>query len=468
MELDNLPSEPEAEEAVIGACLQGGVQEAVETLGATGEMFHEPTNAVIYETIVQLDARNIVPDGPMLLHHLEAQPSMINGMSMLEVIGGPDVIHEILGRPFSIENATHYATIVWRAHVQRKMIRAGAELARLGYLGGQQDIHSLISKAETTVYNIRSGESRFGAISAEQAATRFWNQIEQQIADPDYHRGWQLGIPNLDAILGHIDPGRLVVMAGRPGFGKTTTSLWVARDMAIRRREPVMVAVYEQDCVEHIRGLVAMETGIDSMRLKHPNTLTPEELELAHQATGVITSSPLYFIELGDPVHITSTAKRISAKAQDDFDKPLAMLVVDYLGLMPPMPNSKATTRDREVGEISRHFKLFSKEMELVTILISQLNREPERRNNHRPMLSDLRESGNIEQDADIVIFTYCALQYMDDNARRRALAEYTGELDGYEPYEHIVAKWRAGRTGTAHNAWQKSTGRIVSMRTRP
>ena len=88
MELDNLPSEPEAEEAVIGACLQGGVQEAVETLGTTGEMFHEPTNAVIYETIVQLDARNIVPDGPMLLHHLDAQPSMINGMSMLEVIGG--------------------------------------------------------------------------------------------------------------------------------------------------------------------------------------------------------------------------------------------------------------------------------------------------------------------------------------------------------------------------------------------
>jgi len=101
-------------------------------------------------------------------------------------------------------------------------------------------------------------------------------------------------------------------------------------------------------------------------------------------------------------------------------------------------------------------------------MLLAQLNREVERRADHRPILADLRESGNIEQDADIVVFTYCPMAYMSDNERRRAQAEYTGELAGYEPYDHIVAKWRAGATGTAHNAWHKATGNIISMRTRP
>jgi replicative DNA helicase len=250
-------------------------------------------------------------------------------------------------------------------------------------------------------------------------------------------------------------------MAGRPGFGKTTSSLFIAKDMALDRGEPVMIAVYEQDAGEHIRTLVAMLTGIDSQLLKSPHLLEEHELEACAQAVARINASPLWFIELGDPVHVTSTAKRVSAESEDKFGKPLAMLIVDYLGLMPPMPKSRANTRDQEVGEISRHLKLFSKEQQLVTILVSQLNRGSEHRANHRPLLSDLRESGNIEQDADIVIFVYCALQYMTDVERRRALEDYQ---EGYEPYEQIVAKWRAGRTGTANLAWQKSTGRIYSL----
>ena len=103
-----------------------------------------------------------------------------------------------------------------------------------------------------------------------------------------------------------------------------------------------------------------------------------------------------------------------------------------------------------------------------VTILVSQLNRESERRSNHVPMLSDLRESGNIEQDADIVVFTYCPLQYMNETQQRQELGRFTGEMQGYEPYDHVVAKWRAGRTGGAHNAWHKPTSTIVSLRTRP
>jgi len=607
-DLNELPSEADAEQAIIGACVLNPeiTHQAVEILGSKGDMFYNPTCSVLYETIVGLNDRNVVPDRPMLLHHLDSQPSLVAGMTMLDVVGGADAVDAILGQAYSPQNIEHYANLVWRSHIQRKMIRAGAELARLGYLGDQQDIHSLLGQAENTVYNIRSGQSRHGAISAAQAASRFWHTLEQQIADPTYNRGWQMGIPNLDRVLGYVDPGRLVVMAGRPGFGKTTSSLWIARDFAIRRGEPVMIVVYEQDSEEHMRTLVAMETGIDSLKLKHGNLLSPDELTQVHEAIARITASPLYFVEFGDPVHVKSVAKRTSVRAQEDHGKPLAMVILDYLQLMPPMPNSKAANRDREVGEISRYLKLMAKEMDIIVMLLAQLNREVERRADHRPILADLREcvigstcltdadtgrqvtiaeinpgnrilgmdkdhkirafsvqdvwstgvkpvytittrtgrqitatanhplftasgwkpvaelqpgdliatasqrrdvsdllwedirsiepageaevfdisvpgcgnfvangiiahnSGNIEQDADIVVFTYCPMAYMGDNERRRAQAEYTGELAGYEPYDHIVAKWRAGATGTAHNAWHKPTGNIISMRTRP
>lgn len=284
-----------------------------------------------------------------------------------------------------------------------------------------------------------------------------------QANDPDYNLGWKLGITNIDHIVGHVDPGRLVIIAGRPGFGKTATALWIARDMAMLRREPTMVAIYEQGVGEVVRLFLAQLTGIDSMRLKDPYHLEEWELEACANANAEIAQSPLWFVELGDPINITSTAKRVSTEAEAKFGKPLSMLVVDYLGLVPPMPNSRAQTRDQEVGEISRHLKLFSKEQGIVTLLLSQLNREAERRNNHRPMLSDLRESGNIEQDADMVIFTYCPAHYMTDAERQRQLADFR---NGYEPYEHIIAKWRAGRTGTAHNAWEKRTGKIISLAT--
>jgi replicative DNA helicase len=467
MDLSDLPSDVAAEEMVLSSCVtnRNNIRDAVEILGATGAMFHDPANAVIYEAIVGLDNRNVVPDGPTLKHYLRSQPSMIQGMTMLDVVGGEEKIDGLM--TYSTQNIGHYAQSVWGTNAQRKMIRAGAEVARLGYLGGG-DVHQLLSQAEQTVYDIRSTNSRHGVVTAEEVGAMYWAQFERQIADPEYHRGWKMGIPNLDAIMGYVDPGRLIVMAGRPGFGKTTTSLWIARDMAVRRREPVMIAVYEQGLTEHMNSLMAMQTGIDSQRLKHPQTLEAEEVELAQQAMAEIVSSPLYFIELVDPVTVTSSARRISIKAEGDHGKPLAMLIVDYLGLLPPMPNSRANTRDQEVGEISRHLKLFSQEMEIVTILVSQLNRESERRSNHVPMLSDLRESGNIEQDADIVVFTYCPLQYMNETQQRQELARFSGEMQGYEPYEHIVAKWRAGRTGTAHNAWHKPTSTIMSLRTRP
>ena len=140
-DLNELPSEPDAEQAIIGACVLNPeiTHQAVEILGSKGEMFYNPTCSVLYETIVGLNDRNVVPDRPMLLHHLDSQPSLVAGMTMLDVVGGADAVDTILGQAYSPQNIEHYANLVWRSHIQRKMIRAGAELARLGYLGDQQD-----------------------------------------------------------------------------------------------------------------------------------------------------------------------------------------------------------------------------------------------------------------------------------------------------------------------------------------
>jgi len=247
----------------------------------------------------------------------------------------------------------------------------------------------------------------------------------------------------------------------RPGFGKTTTALFIARDMAVRRGEPVLFVTGEQSHLEHMRKLCAMLTGIDSERIKQPHLLSPDELESVHRALGQIEKAPLYFVAMGDPMYVKATARRISARCQELFGKKLALVVVDYLQIMPPMPNRKADTRDREVGDMSRYLKLMAMDMGLLVMMLAQLNREVEKRSDHRPMLADLRESGNIEQDSDIVVFTFRPTEYMDEAARRRALADYQ---DGYEPYQHIVAKWRDGKTGTARNAWNRATGDIISI----
>jgi replicative DNA helicase len=464
LEIDALlPHDTESERALIGTMVISteAIREAVDTLGTTGDAFYDPTYAVLYEAIVGLDAKNAVPDKPVLANYLGHQESVISGMTMLEIIGGQERLDDIFADAYTPQNAGIYAQSVRNNYIRRRIIRAGGELARLGATNGISDPNELLSQAEGIVYDIRTGGQDNGLVTSAQAARAFMAQMHDQIENPNAARGIKLGLPNLDALLGSIEQGRLITLAGRPGFGKTTSALRFALHLAVERQEPVLFVSYEQDEMEHMRPLLSMLTGIPSEKIKNPSLLTQDELATLARAAGQIERAPLYFMGIGDPIHVKSIAKRTNALALQKHGKPLAMVVVDYIQLMPIMPNTRAGTRDQEIGEISRFLKLMAKEMHLVVLMLAQLNRDVERRTDHRPMLADLRESGNIEQDSDIVVFVYCPWEYMDEHARRRDAGNYP---PGYEPYEHIVRKWRAGRTGVARGAWNKSTADIISL----
>ena len=595
-----LPKDLDAERAVLNIMKESdtAIHRIAEVLGSTGKHFYDPAHSILYETMVKMEAQGIKLDDNVILHYLSGAESLVPGATLLTLIGGPDRLAEVFSEMHSLENGPVYAEAVHLAYIQRKVIQAAGELARMGG-GNGRDANELLSAVEKVVYDIRDTNWGTGLESAPEAAGRWIRTLHETRENPAKARGWQFGPPNLKALLGKVDPGRQVIVAGRPGMGKTTSALSFAHELAVLNREPVLFVTYEQDSQENLRPLVAMETGINQDKLKPENAhlLADEELASVVETVGRIERSPLWFMDIGDPMHVKSMARRVNAQSIARFGKPLVLVVVDYIGIMPVMPNSKASTRDQELGEMTRFFKLMAKEMQIVVMVLAQLNRDVERRPGHRPVLADLREcvvgstglthadtgrqvpiseikpgdhvlgmdrdhkiraftvrdvwstgikpvytittrtgrqitatanhplftadgwkpvaelrpddligtatcassdlvwedirsiepageeevfdisvpgcgnfvangiiahnSGNIEQDADIVIFCSTPWSYLSDAERRR---EQHGFMPDYEPYEHIVAKWRAGKTGIAKGAWRKETAHIISL----
>ena len=458
-----LPRDLAAERAVLNSMRASdtAIHQVTEMLGSTGKYFYDPANAVLYEALVQLNMRGITIDGQILQHHLSSTQSLVPGTTLLQLIGGPGKLADVFSEDPSPENVMEYANAVYGTHVQRQIIKTAGDLARIG-TGDIPDHNQRLSMAESAVYGIREGNWGTGLESSTEATQQWLANLNRAHSDPSSAKGWHIGHPNLRNLIGRVEPGRQIIIAGRPGMGKTASAIQITLDLVLGG-EPAMFTTYEQSSQELLRPVIGSMTDINQELLKEDNAhkLTSDQLQQVAMAAGAVDCAPLWWMDIGDPMHVKAMAQRVNAQAQAQFGKPLALVVVDYIGIMPVMPNSKAATRDQELGEITRFFKLMARDMGIMIMVLAQLNREVERRQNHRPILSDLRESGNIEQDADIVIFVNTPWNYLDDNARRREEAQF---MPHYEPYEHIVAKWRGGRTGTAYGAWNKSTGKIISL----
>jgi len=449
----DFPHNVEAEEAVLGSLLLD--QEKILALQPilTPEMFYVERNALIYAAILELDRQGKPPDILVLTDYLEQK-------GQLTEIGGPSTITGLINATPTSIFAEHYADIVYRTYILRRLIAASGEIAKLAYNYAGDDVEALVAQAESLVYKIRAGAQN-GVQSAAEAASELWAQMERQIANPSFVPGWFTGIANLDRLLGYLDPGRQIVIAGRPGLGKTATALWIAHDMAIRRREPCMIFSYEMGNTELLQRLVELETGLTKDKLQHPARMSPQEVKLVQEALAAITAAPLYFGPKVDAVGIRSIAKRQSALCLQQWGRPLSAIFVDYLGIVPVHHRVKGETRDQEIGEMTRGFKNLATELGCIIFVLSQLNRGVEQLSDKRPNLAHLRESGNIEADADAVIFTYPPAQYQSEQQRQQTLAHYE---TGWEPMTYIVAKWRNGATGDVACMWHRATNNIRSV----
>jgi replicative DNA helicase len=432
------PYDLTAEMAVLGGMLL-----SAETIPTIAEMltaadFYRPAHATIFEAMTALvdvgEAVDFVTVGDALIKSGD-----------LERCGGVPYLSELTGSVPTVANAPYYARIVHERAVCRRLVDVGTRIAQLGYRGPMDDLDlpAVVDLAQQSVYDVtvRRGHENVSVLGELLQPTL--EEIENA-GRGGSGAGVPTGFVDLDRLMNGLQPGQLVIVAARPGVGKSTVSMDFARHAAIRAGMPSALFSLEMSKVEMILRLLSAESRIPLHVLRSGQLHDDDWARLAKRM-GEISEAPIFVddtpaMTLGD---IRAKARRLKQRHN------LKLLVVDYLQLM--SSPKRTESRQQEVSELSRGLKLLAKEIECPVIAVSQLNRGSEQRQNKRPQMSDLRESGSIEQDADVVILLHREDYY--DKEHERA-----GEADV------IVEKHRNGPTDTITVAAQLHLSRFVDM----
>jgi replicative DNA helicase len=433
------PQDVPAEQCVLGGMLlsKDAIADVVEILKSRD--FYRPIHATIFDAILDLYGRSEPADPITVAAHLADTGD-------LGRVGGAPYLHTCMAAVPTAANASYYARIVEQRAILRRLVEAGTRVVQLGYaaVGGDRDAEDVVDLAQQAVYDVtkerREGDG-FEAI----------NDLFQPVLDEveaagtgGRMRGIPTGFVDLDRLLGGLLPGQLVVIAGRPGLGKSTAATDIARHATIRANYASAIFSLEMSKVEIVMRLLSAEARVPLNVLRSGQLSDDDWTKLARRM-GEISEAPLYVDDTPSMNLMEIRAKARRLKQRHD----LKLIVVDYLQLM--TSPKKTESRQQEVSELSRGLKLLAKETETTVIAVSQLNRGPENRQDKRPQLSDLRESGSIEQDADIVILLHRDDYYDKESPR-------AGEADW------IVAKHRNGPTDTVTVAAQLHLARFVDM----
>jgi replicative DNA helicase len=367
--------------------------------------------------------------------------------------------------PTSI-HAAHYARIVERMSTRRRLIQAGTKVVQSAYRETDDDIEDTLSEAESAIYGVRAGRNVHTVQSSREIAEEVYDDIEYQLEHGTIP-GIEVGISNLDKILGSIENHEYVLFAGRPGFGKSTTLRWIAYELAFQQNLPVAFFSHEETGKSCIKKMAGIRTGHNTRYFKKIS-LAPDDVRTdLMQAVGELADCKnLYITAAGmmTAYQVRADSKKINAMAIRDHGRPLAAIIVDHIQKIKPSNDTKRMGRNHQIEEASGILKAMTlpDELHIPVIVACQLNRAVETRGGGgRPTLSDLRDSGSLEQDADKVIFTWPKTQYMSPAERTKALK---GFEEGWEPIVYCVDKNRDGDTGEAYCSWNKSNGKIRAI----
>ncbi len=428
-----LPHSVEAEESLIGALLidPDTLPKISGTVGA--EDFYVTKNRWCYEACLALfdrsEAINQVTVAEELVLH-----------ERLEEIGGTSYLAHLVRTVPTTIHVEHYAGIVQRTSTMRRLIRTADEIAAIGY-EGDADADAALSRAEDLLYRVRSTRSARDFTHIREVLDEYMEQSASLQATRDIHLSpIATGFADLDKLLGGgLQRSDLVIIAARPSLGKSTLAFNIARYAA---GNLARVAVFSLEMSAEQIGirLVASEANVDSHRMR-VGLLTSQEEQREHDAIGYLSEIPIYIDETPFQriVEMRSKITRLHS------EEPIDLLIVDYIQLIAGS-SGRSDNRVMDMGEISRSLKSIARELDVPVLALSQLSRAPEQRINHRPLLSDLRESGSIEQDADVVAFIYREDKYVtrDEWEKRRPSDPYPSNIA-----ELIVAKHRNGPTGS-------------------
>ena len=304
----------------------------------------------------------------------------------------------------------------------------------MGY-GQTEEVDTIIEQTEKKVFDVLQDRNARGYSSLKEVLVTAFDTIEKMYQNKNKVSGIESGFIDLDKKISGLNPSSLIILAARPAMGKSAFVLNIAEYVAMHDKVPVMIFSLEMSKEEIANRMLASESEVDSMKIKNGNDLTSEDWLKLGQASGRLSDIPLY---IDDTPGLTSAELRAKCR-KAKLEKNIGLVIIDYLQLMES--KTKSPSRQQEISEISRSLKILAKELQIPVIALSQLSRATESRTDHKPMLSDLRESGAIEQDADIVMFIHRE-DYYNPETEKKNIAEI------------IIAKNRSGETGTVELAW--------------
>lgn len=430
------PHDVLAEQSTLGGMLlsKDAVADVIETL--RGADFYIPKHELIFEAILTLYSHGEPTD-------VIAVTDELIKTGELQRAGGADYLHTLTSIVPTAANAGYYASIVSERALLRRLVEAGTRIVQMGY-DGQGEAVDLVNNAQAEIYSVTGAEAAEDYIPLTIAVDAAVEEIEAARGRDGQMTGIPTGFSGLDQLTNGLHGGQMIVVAARPAMGKSTLALDFARAASIKHNLPTIFFSLEMGRTEIAMRLMSAEAAVPLQNMRK-GTLDTRDWTTIASVRGRINDAPLYIDDSPNMtlVEIRAKCRRLKQRAG------LKMVVIDYLQLM--TSGKRVESRQQEVSEFSRALKLLAKELQVPVIALSQLNRGPEQRADKKPALSDLRESGSIEQDADMVILLHREAAYEKDSPR-------AGEAD------LIVAKHRNGPTDTVTVAFQGHYSRFTDM----
>ena len=421
----SMPQSIEAEQSVIGSMIidKRAIAQVAEKL--TEDDFYRDGHKIIYKAIFEMFKNDMAVDLVTLLEYLKS-------LDQLDKAGGVTYITEVSSSVPTTANLSSYIKIVEEKSILRKLIKASTAIIEDSY-NKQGEVEGVLDLAEKKIFDIAEKRSTSDFESLSEVLERGFIEIERLFNNKGEITGVPSGFTDLDAKTSGFQKGDMVLIAARPSMGKTTFALNIAENAALREGKSVVIFSLEMPKEQLAYKLLCSEANVDMVKLR-TGTLDDKDWENIARATGPLSKAKIYIDDSAGVTVMEMRSKCRRLKMEHGID----LILIDYLQLM---SGSSSENRQQEVSEISRSIKALAKEMECPVIALSQLSRAPEQRSDHRPMLSDLRESGSIEQDADLVMFLYRD-EYYNKETEEKNVAEC------------IVAKHRNGPVGTVKMAF--------------
>ena len=438
MELGKVPPHDlEAEQAILGSMLtdKDAVISAIEVLKE--DDFYREDNKLIYSAILNLYNRAEPIDIITVKAELEA-------MGKFEQVGGLEYLAELPEKVPTTANSSKYIKIVEEKSVLRNLIKTANEIIDLGY-DPTEDVEAIMEGAEKKIFNIMRDKNQKGYSPIKDILVDSFTELEELYNRKEHITGVPTGFADLDYRTAGLHGSELILVAARPAMGKSAFALNIATNAAMRGNTPVAIFSLEMSKAQLVNRILCSEAMVDSNKVR-TGKLEDEDWGKLAEAIGPLSETGIY---IDDTPGIS--VMEIRAKCRKlKLEKNIGLVVIDYLQLVQGS-NKRNGSREQEISEISRSLKILAKELDVPVIALSQLSRAVEQRPDHRPMLSDLRESGAIEQDADIVMFLYRDDYYNEDSEKKNVA-------------EVIIAKHRGGSTGTVDLGWLGSYTKFVNL----